>query len=153
MLVERASSPSTTRLGEDIEIVSEVRSSVAQPATIRLFVNGIQAGEAQRVDLEEGRTASFTYTPIEAGFHRFRVVVEAGRDTFSQNNRADLNTIVQGEPRTLVLAGDEVVADDLVAALESQRHQVDTIVPETLRSWISCSTTTASCSSTSPGSG
>ncbi len=133
VLVERASSPSTTRLGEDIEIVSEVRSSVAQPATIRLFVNGIQAGEAQRVDLEEGaNTVRFTYTPVEAGFHRFRVVVEAGRDTFSQNNRADSNTIVQGEPRTLVLAGDEVVADDLVAALESQRHQVDTIVPETL---------------------
>ena len=72
VLVERASSPSTTRLGEDIEIVSEVRSSVAQPATIRLFVNGIQAGEAQRVDLEEGaNTVRFTYTPIEAGFHRF----------------------------------------------------------------------------------
>ena len=133
VLVERASSPSTTRLGEDIEIVSEVRSSVAQPATIRLFVNGIQAGEAQRVDLEEGaNTVRFTYSPIEAGFHRFRVVVEAGRDTFSQNNRADSNTIVQGEPRTLVLAGDEVVADELVSALESQRHQVDTIVPETL---------------------
>ena len=133
VLVERASSPSTTRLGEDIEIVSEVRSSVAQPATIRLFVNGIQAGEAQRLDLEEGaNTVRFTYEPIEAGFHRFRVVVEAARDTFSQNNRADSNTIVQGEPRTLVLAGDEVVADELVAALESQRHQVDTIVPETL---------------------
>ena len=64
VLVERASSPSTTRLGEDIEIVSEVRSSVAQPATIRLFVNGIQAGDAQRVDLEEGaNTVRFTYTP------------------------------------------------------------------------------------------
>jgi Ca-activated chloride channel homolog len=133
VLVERASSPSTTRLGEDIEIVSVVRSSVAQPATIRLFVNGIQAGEAQRIDLEEGaNTVRFTYTPIEAGFHRFRVVVEAARDTFSQNNRADSNTIVQGEPRTLVLAGDEVVADELVRALGSQRHQVDTIVPETL---------------------
>jgi len=133
ILVERASSPSTTRLGEDIEIVSEIRSSVAQPATVRLFVNGIQAGEPQRLDLEEGaNTVRFSYEPVEAGFHRFRVVVEAGRDTFSQNNRADSNTIVQGEPRTLVLAGDEIVADDLVDALERQRHQVDTIVPETL---------------------
>jgi uncharacterized membrane protein len=133
ILVERASSPSTTRLGEEIEIVSEIRSSVAQPATVRLFVNGIQAGEPQRLDLEEGaNTVRFSYEPVEAGFHRFRVVVEAGRDTFSQNNRADSNTIVQGEPRTLVLAGDEIVADDLVDALERQRHQVDTIVPETL---------------------
>src|SRR5262245_13868027 len=133
VLVERASSPSTSRLGEDIEVVSAIRSSVAQPATVRLFVNGTQAGEAQRLDLAEGsNTVRFTYTPVDAGFHRFRVVVEAGRDTFSQNNRADSNTIVQGEPRTLVLAGDDVVANQLVAALESQRHQVDTIVPETL---------------------
>src|SRR6187455_1853054 len=129
ILVERASSPSTSRLGEEIEVVSEIRTSVAQPATVRLFVNGIQAGEPQRLNLEEGaNTVTFSYEPVEAGFHRFRVVVEAGLDTFSQNNRADSNTIVQGEPRTLVLAGDEVVADDLVEALESQRHQVDVIV-------------------------
>ena len=133
ILVERASSPSTSRLGEEIEVVSEIRSSVAQPAVVRLFVNGVQAGEAQRLDLEEGaNTVRFSYEPVEAGFHRFRVVVEAGLDTFSQNNRADSNTIVQGEPRTLILAGDEIVADELVDALESQRHQVDTIVPETL---------------------
>jgi uncharacterized membrane protein len=133
ILVERASSPSTSRLGEEIEVVSEIRTSVAQPATVRLFVNGIQAGEPQRLNLEEGaNTVTFSYEPVEAGFHRFRVVVEAGLDTFSQNNRADSNTIVQGEPRTLVLAGDDVVADQLVDALESQRHQVDTIVPETL---------------------
>src|SRR5262245_47690300 len=133
VLVERASSPSTSRLGEEIEVVSEIRSSVAQPAVVRLFVNGTQAGEPQRLDLAEGsNTVRFTYTPVDAGFHRFRVVVEAGSDTFSQNNRADSNTIVQGEPRTLVLAGDDIVAKDLVAALESQRHQVDTIVPETL---------------------
>ena len=133
VLIERASSPSTSRLGEEIEVVSEIRSSVAQPATVRLFVNGTQAGEPQRLDLEEGAsTVTFSYEPVDAGFHRFRVVVEAGRDTFSQNNRADSNTIVQGEPRTLVLAGDEVVADDLVEALESQRHRVDAIVPETL---------------------
>jgi uncharacterized membrane protein len=133
ILVERASTPSISRLGEDIEVVSQIRSSVAQPATVRLFVNGIQAGEAQRLDLVEGaNTVRFSYEPVEAGFHRFRVVVEAGLDTFSQNNRADSNTIVQGEPRTLILAGDEVVADELVDALESQRHQVDAIVPETL---------------------
>ena len=75
---------------------------------------------------------TFDVTPTEAGFHTFRVVVEAARDTFSQNDRADSNTIVKGEPRTLVLAGDDTVAAELVAALESQRQQVDTIVPEAL---------------------
>ena len=59
-------------------------------------------------------------------------MVEAARDTFSENDRADSNTIVKGEPRTLVLAGDQAVADELVDALESQRQHVDTIVPEAL---------------------
>src|SRR5207342_105527 len=65
-------------------------------------------------------------------FHTFRAVVEAGRDTFSQNDRADSNTIVKGEPRTLVLVGDEHVASELVGALREQQQQVDTMVPEAL---------------------
>ena len=57
------------------------------------------------------RGSRFDIKPTEAGFHTFRAVVEAARDTFSQNDRADSNTIVKGEPRTLVLAGDDAVAD------------------------------------------
>ena len=79
-----------------------------------------------------GTTVTFDVTPTEAGFHTFRVVVEAARDTFSQNDRADSNTIVKGAPRTLVLAGDDKVAAELVAALKSQRQTVDSIVPEAL---------------------
>ena len=58
--------------------------------------------------------------------------MEAGRDTFSQNDRADSNTIVKGEPRTLVLVGDDDVAAELVGALREQRQQVDTMIPEAL---------------------
>ena len=67
------------------------------------------------VDLEAGgNRVTFLVKPKEAGFHTFRAVVEAGRDTFNQNNRADSDTIVNGEPRVLVLAGDEKVAAELV---------------------------------------
>ena len=75
---------------------TEIRSSVAQPATVRLFANGAQAGEPKRVTLEPGlNRVVFDVTPSEAGFLRFRVVVEAARDTFNENDRADSNTIVQ----------------------------------------------------------
>ena len=40
VLVERLTTPSTARLGESIEAVAEIRSSVAQPATVRLFADG-----------------------------------------------------------------------------------------------------------------
>jgi uncharacterized membrane protein len=132
VLVERLSTPSTGRLGESIEAVADIRSSVAQPATVRLFADGA-AVATERVELETGlNRVTFDVTPTEAGFHTFRAVVEAARDTFSQNDRADSNTIVKGEPRTLVLAGDETVAAELVAALTTQRQQVETIVPEAL---------------------
>jgi len=132
VLVERLTTPSTSNLGDSIEAVAEIRSSVAQPATVRLFVNGEHAG-TQPLQLQAGVTrVVFDVEPTEAGFHTFRVVVEAGRDTFSENDRADSNTIVKGEPRTLVLAGNEGVAAELVAALTAQRQQVDTMVPEAL---------------------
>jgi uncharacterized membrane protein len=132
VLVERLTTPSTATLGESIPAVAEIRSTVAQTATVRLFADGAPVATLP-VQLEAGITrVSFDVTPEEAGFHTFRVVVEAARDTFGQNNRADSNTIVKGEPRTLILGGNDAVAAELVAALRSQRQEVDTIVPEAL---------------------
>ncbi len=132
VLVERLTTPSTARLGEEIEAITQVTSSVAQPATVRLYADGVQVGE-QHLGLAAGTTAvTFRVKPTEAGFHVFRVVVEAAQDTFSQNNRADSDTIVKGPPRTLVLAGDDQVASQLVGALRTEGQTVDTIVPEAL---------------------
>ncbi len=132
VLVERLRTPSTARLGEQIEATAEVRSTIAQPATLRLYADGTLVA-TKPVELAAGVTrVPFTVKPVEAGFHTFRAVVEAARDTFGQNNRADSNTIVHGEPRVLVAAGDERVAADLVGALETERQQVDSVVPEAL---------------------
>jgi uncharacterized membrane protein len=132
VLVERLGSPSTARLGESVEVNADITSTAAQPATARLFVNG-ELAKTQDVALTEGpNRLSFTFTPSEPGFLRFRVVVEAAQDTFNQNDRADANTIVKGEPRVLVVKGDEEVAAQLVAALEAERQLVDTIIPEAL---------------------
>jgi uncharacterized membrane protein len=132
VLIERLTTPSTAALGESIEATAEIRSSVAQTATVRLFADGALVATLP-VELDAGVTrVTFDVTPSEAGFHTFRAVVEAARDTFSQNDRADSNTIVKGEPRTLILAGNDTVAAELVAALEGQRQLVDSIVPEAL---------------------
>ncbi len=125
VLVQRLDAPSTSRLGEEIEVVAHVDSTIDQPATIRLFANGEEAG-VERFDLEQGSNqVAFRVKPSEAGFLRFRVVVEAGQNTFSQNDRADANTIVKGEPRTLVVSGDETTARELVSALQAERQDVD----------------------------
>jgi uncharacterized membrane protein/uncharacterized protein YegL len=134
VLVERLGAPSTARLGESIDVSGDVASSVAQPATVRLFVNGELAG-TKPVDLDAGTTrVTFAFTPKDSGFLRFRMVVEAARDTFNQNDRAEANTIVKGEPKVLVVKGDETVAAELVTALETERQVVDTVIPEGLPS-------------------
>jgi uncharacterized membrane protein/uncharacterized protein YegL len=133
VLVERLISPSTARLGESIPVVAEIRSTVAQTATVRLFADGALVATEPGVQLGVGLTrVTFDVKPTEPGFHTFRAVVEAALDTFSQNDRADSDTIVKGEPRTLVLAGDDKVAAELVAALQNQKQAVDAFVPEAL---------------------
>jgi uncharacterized membrane protein/Mg-chelatase subunit ChlD len=132
VLVERLTTPSTARLGEEIEAVAEISSSVDQPATVRLYADG-SVVQTLRVDLKEGSNrVVFRVKPTAPGFHTFRAVVEAARDTFSQNDRADSNTIVKGEPRTLVLAGNATIAAELVKALQTEGQQVDSVVPEAL---------------------
>jgi uncharacterized membrane protein/Mg-chelatase subunit ChlD len=136
VLVERLTTPSVAKIGEELEAIADVRSTVAQPATVRLFADGVQVAE-KSVALEAGSNrVTFLVKPTEAGFHTFRAVVEAGRDTFNQNNRADSDTIVNGEPRVLVLAGDEKVANELVTALETEHQKVETKIPEQLPSGI-----------------
>jgi len=94
VLIERLTTPSTARLGESVPVTVDVRSNVAQTATVRLFADGTLAA-TRPVDLPAGSTTiTFDVTPTEAGFHTFRAVVEAARDTFSENDRADSNTIV-----------------------------------------------------------
>ena len=132
VLIERLTTPSTARLGEVVEAAADVTSSVAQPATIRLFADGALV-DTKRVDLVAGTTrVTFDVRPAEAGFHTFRAVVEAAKDTFSQNDRADSDTIVKGPPRILLAAGDAAVGADLLGALEAEGQTVDSTIPEAL---------------------
>jgi uncharacterized membrane protein len=134
VLVERLTSPSTARRGEQVQVTSDITSTVAQPATARLFVNG-ELVATKPLDLAAGANrVEFLFTATEAGFLRFRIAVEAARDTFNQNDRADANTIVKGEPKVLVVKGDEDAAQQLVAALETERQSVSTVIPEALPS-------------------
>ena len=135
VLVERLITPSTSNLGGLGRGRSRrsARRSRSRPRS-GCSSTARSADDPAPESLQAGltRIEFFDIEPTEAGFHTFRVVVEAGRDTFSENDRADSNTIVKGEPRTLVLAGNEAVAAELVDALIAQRQKVDTMVPEQL---------------------
>jgi uncharacterized membrane protein len=129
-VVQRVHSPATARVGEDIQIEVTVTSTVAQPATVRLFGDGAQIG-VQQVQLSAGQTSVvFTTEATEAGFHTFRARVEAEHDTFVQNNFGDSHTIVQGDPRILLIAGSAEAAGNVRAALEAENQDVTEVTPE-----------------------
>jgi uncharacterized membrane protein len=130
VIVQSVHSPATARVGEDIEVEVTISSTVAQPASVRLFGDGTQIGQ-QSVNLVPGiNRVTFTTSATEAGFHTFRAVLEAERDTFAANNRGDSNTIVKGDPRILIIAGSPEAAANLSAALEAENQDVDVIAPE-----------------------
>jgi uncharacterized membrane protein len=132
VLVDRLSTPSIARLGESVTLEADISSTVAQSATLRLFVNGDLASTLP-TQLQAGpNRVTFTFKPKDAGFLRFRVVVDAARDTFNENDRADASTIVKGEPKILVVQGDAAVAEQLVAALRLERQNVETVIPEAI---------------------
>ncbi|MEO7119253.1 MAG: VWA domain-containing protein, partial [Candidatus Limnocylindrales bacterium] len=130
VIIQRLHTPATARVGEEIEAEVTISSNVAQPATFRLFGDGAQIG-VQTVNLEAGLTrVVFVVRATEAGFHTFRAVVEAEHDTFGQNNRADSDTIVKGDPRILVVTGDTIASTQLAAALRAERQDVTIQTPE-----------------------
>ncbi len=122
--------PATAHTGDELPIEARVGSTVAQPATVRLYADGGLVATEQ-VQLVAGTTrVAFSVRATEAGLHTFRAVVEAARDTFHQNDRADADTIVAGDPRVLVVSGDATMSGRLVEALSTQGHHVDVAAPD-----------------------
>jgi uncharacterized membrane protein len=130
VIVQRLNSPDTARVGENISVEATISSTVAQPATVRLFGDGVQIG-TQSVNLETGIThVAFVVPASTPGLHAFRIVVEATKDTFVQNNRGDSHTVVKGNPRILLVAGSADAGANVEAALKAEHQDVTTVAPE-----------------------
>ncbi|MDQ3938668.1 MAG: VWA domain-containing protein, partial [Chloroflexota bacterium] len=130
VIVQRVQSPTIARVGEILEIEMTITSTVAQPASVRLYGDGTQIG-VEPVELEAGTNrVVFRTRASEAGFHTFRARVEAARDTFGQNNIGDSHTVVKGEPRILLVLGSDDAGGNLRPALEAQRQDVTELTPE-----------------------
>jgi len=111
--------------GEEYVISVEVESTLATQATLMLYEGNREAGK-QVVQLEKGKNRyAFTQKATEEGFHRFRVEIEAQRDTNQANNQATAYTQVAGTPTVLVVEGHQGAASNLVSALEAGQMKVE----------------------------
>ncbi len=138
VLVDALDAPTGARVGETIDLVVRLRSTITTSATLRLLADGATVA-TRDIDLEPGITAiPFSVTADEAGFHVFRAVIEPDDDRFSQNNAADAYVLVTGPPQVLVATDDAERAADLVASLNEGSLEVTVVnsggVPSSLTS-------------------
>ncbi len=130
VLVGDIRAPARAREGEAVDLAVTVQSTVAGAARLRIFADGNLASE-QPISLKVGDNRyGFTIPPIGAGFHRFKAEVQAGTDTFWQNNSASAYTDVKGRARVLVLEGTPGDGTNIAAALRAGGYVVDTLASE-----------------------
>jgi Ca-activated chloride channel family protein len=129
-LVDALDAPPGARVGETIDLVVRLRSTISTEATLRLLADG-ETVATRRLELEPGLTTlPFSVIADDAGFHVFRAVLEPVDDRFTENNAAEAYVLVTGEPRVLVATDDAERAADLVASLTEGSLEV-TAVPST----------------------
>nr|MBA2263831.1 VWA domain-containing protein [Chloroflexota bacterium] len=128
VLVDALDAPPGARVGETIDLIVRLRSTITTSATLRLLADGATVA-TRDIDLRPGiTTLPFAVTADEPGFHVFRAVIEPADDRFSENNAADAYVLVSGEPQVLVATDDAERAADLVASLGEGSLEV-TVVP------------------------
>ena len=105
-------------------------SSVAQHATLRLYLDQMLLTQ-EAIDLVRGQQeASFSLQAPPPGFHTFRVTLAAAEDTLLQNNVASTFVNVQGPPHVLVIEGQLGAGHNITAALQATKINVTVGTPD-----------------------
>ena len=133
VLVRSLTLPSDVKVGAPFEVVAEVYSSRAQPATLTLyrdeFINPLDGKKT--VELAAGaNSVRWKAEVAQSGFTTFKAVVagagkEKLRDTLPGNNSAVASLSVKGKPRVLYIEGEPGSAAYLANALKRESIDVD----------------------------
>jgi uncharacterized membrane protein len=127
--IDSMDAPTTLHTNEHFLLHLKVYSTVAQKATLRLYLDSAIISE-QPIQLAVGEQEfSFDLAAPSSGFHTFRAVLEAPLDTIQQNNEASAFVNVQGPPSVLVVEGESGSGQNIVSALKASGIQVDTADP------------------------
>ncbi|MFA6031172.1 MAG: VWA domain-containing protein [Elusimicrobiota bacterium] len=124
-LVRALRAPARVRQREPFRISTDISSNRAQPATLRVFRNGILV-QSSPVTLAVGANRfEFTQVIESDALAEYVLRVEARDDTFADNN--ELTTLVraEGEPRVLMLTDAPAQARYLSQALKQEGIRLD----------------------------
>jgi uncharacterized membrane protein len=124
--IDGLTTPNTLRTNERFLLHTSFFSTVAQRVTLHLYLDQTLLLQ-QSLQLNGGeQEVTFTLNAPPAGFHTYRITMDAPQDTISQNNEAAAFVNVQGPPHVLVIEGRPGAGQNITSAL--QATHIDVIV-------------------------
>ena len=130
--VDRLDAPRSLTQGQQANAQALVVTNTSTQATARWYLDRTLVNTVQ-LNLPVGETIlKQTVTPSEPGFHAVRVVMDAVRDTYAENNLGEALIQVVGPPRVLLVENTLGEAASLEAALHSTGIGTASITPERL---------------------
>ena len=130
--VDRLDAPQSLTQGQQANAQALIVSNTATRATVRWYLDRTLVNTVQ-LDLTPGETTiKQTVKPTEPGFHAVRVVMDAVRDTYAENNLGEALIQVVGPPRVLLVENTLGEAASLESALHSTGIGTASITPDRL---------------------
>lgn len=125
VLLEDLAVPSEVKKGQSFQISAVAHAVAASPAVFTLYRDGFKVQE-KLIELKQGsNTIAFEESHPADGLTKYELRVAAERDYFSDNNVSSGIVFVAGEPKVLLLEGEEREARHLTRALEAESIRVE----------------------------
>jgi len=130
--VDRLDAPRTLTQGQQANAQALIVSNTATHATVRWYLDRTLVNTVE-LDLPVGETTvKQAVKPAEPGFHAVRIVIDAVRDTYAENNLGEALIQVVGPPRVLLVENTLGEAASLESALHSTGIGTAAVTPDQL---------------------
>ncbi len=125
VLLEDLILPSEVKKGQTFAVSAVAHASTASRATFTLYRDGFKVQE-QELDLKPGANSlTFQETKAAEGLTKYELRVKATHDFFADNNVSAGIVHVSGEPKVLLVEGNEREGRFLARALEAENIRVE----------------------------
>ncbi len=125
VLIGEVNVPRAVKSGQPFDVRVSIESNVQTGSRVNLYQDSLLLG-GRDVALEPGRTEiTFPSLTVGGSFATFEVEVVPEKDTRIENNRQRVSVTSGGEPRVLLVDGDEARAQPLANALRAGRIAVE----------------------------
>jgi uncharacterized membrane protein len=125
VLLEDLIVPGEVKKGASFAVSAVAHATTNNNATFTLYRDGFKIDEKQ-IELKPGaNTLTFQEAKAKEGIVKYELRMRAARDFFADNNTASGVVHVAGEPKVLLLEGDEREGRYLARALEAENIRVE----------------------------